>query len=172
MIKFMVLGPPRSGTAWASVWLSAYHDPLWDHFYEDLDGQAFDGVCCTGLAMHTTFLSNHPAKKVILHRSESEINYSLKAIGCGACDPSIFKHLESIQGLHVHWTSLFDVDWAYKIWCYVKDVPFDYERHRELIALKITTKWQLRARRADPAVIRRYAQHGILVKPQNPLDDI
>lgn len=172
MIQFMVLGAPRSGTAWASVWLNAYHDPLWDHFHEDLDHLPITGICCTGVAMVPDWVNAHHSKKIILHRPEAEVNRSLSNLGVGACSPLVFDNLQRIKGLHLDWQNLFDSEGAYKIWSYLFTTPFDFERHRQLIALKINTHWQLRVRRADPAVARRYAQRGFLVKPPNPLDDI
>ena len=42
MIDFMVIGLPRTGTTWASNWLTTdstqcYHDPLYHTHYEDWD---------------------------------------------------------------------------------------------------------------------------------------
>lgn len=89
MIDFMVIGLPRSGTAWAANWLTTdttfcLHDPLAKYHHTELDGLVSDkrlGVACTGLWTQPEWLNAHPAKKVILHRPLEEINRSLKAIG-------------------------------------------------------------------------------------------
>lgn len=159
----MVIGPPRSGTAWASVWLNAYHDPLWDVFYEDLDRDlAGLGVCCTGLGLFADFVAAHPAPKLILHRDPKDVNASLKALGLPAVDSRLFANLEHIQGLHVHWTELFTN--GFKIWSHLRTDEYDPWRHKQLKMLKITTDWKARAA-AQPASIRhKYAEHGILHK--------
>lgn len=167
MIKFMVIGPPRSGTAWASVWLNAYHDPLWDFFYKDLDNDlAGSGVCCTGLGMFPDWVDAHPAPKVILHRDQAEVNASLTALGLPHVDPKLFHNLEQISGLHVHWTELFKNPRA--IWDHIHvttyDEGFSPYKHKHLKMLKITTDWQARQAAAPAFVRKKYADHGILVK--------
>jgi hypothetical protein len=157
----MVIGPPRSGTAWASVWLNAYHDPLWDYFYADLD--ALDtGICCTGLGLFPTWVNRHKSPKVILHRDGQEVNASLARLGLPRMDTHLFQNLEQLDGLHVHWTELFSN--PAKIWNHLIDFNFDAARHKHLKMLKITTDWQARRQNQDPAVRRRYAEHGFLQK--------
>lgn len=162
----MVLGPPRSGTAWASVWLKAYHDPLWDFFYKDLDDDLVSGVCCTGLGLFPDWVAAHPAPKVILHRDPQEVNASLARLGLPAVDPRLFYNLEHIEGLHVPWTNLFNK--PRPIWDHVYERSYDDGfspwDHKQLKMLNITTDWKAR-RDAQPASVRnRYAEHGILHK--------
>lgn len=157
----MVIGPPRSGTAWASVWLSAYHDPLWDYFYADLD-TLDSGICCTGLGLFPDWVSRHPAPKVILHRAIGEVDASLSQLGLPPVDATFFHNLEQMDGLHVHWTELFTN--ANKIWEHLIGEGFDVWRHKQLKMLKITTDWQARRAAQSPAVRKKYADHGILHK--------
>jgi hypothetical protein len=161
MIKFMVIGPPRSGTAWASVWLNAYHDPLWDYYYADLD-VLDSGICCTGLGLFPDWVNRHKAPKVILHRDCKEVNASLARLGLPGMDPYLLQKLDQLDGLHVHWTELFSN--AAKIWNHLIDFNFDPERHKRLKMLKITTDWKARRLAQDPAVKAKYAQHGFLQK--------
>lgn len=159
----MVIGPPRSGTAWASVWLDAYHDPLWDVYYEDLDSDlAGLGICCTGLGLFADFVNRHPAPKLILHRDQAEVNASLAVLGLPAVDPRLFPNLAQIDGLHVHWTELFTN--GPKIWRHLKTTEFDHWRHKQLKMLRITTDWQARRDAQSPVVRKKYADHGILHK--------
>lgn len=167
MIKFMVIGAPRSGTAWASVWLNAYHDPLWDFFYEDMANHlSGSGICCTGLGMFPSWVNLQHCPKVILHRDPKEVNASLLAMGLPPVHPQLFHNLDQIEGLHVPWTDLFNE--GGKIWEHVlgNDVHVWYNawRHKQLKMLKITTDWKARAKAQSPAVRRRYAEAGVLLK--------
>lgn len=171
MIDFMLLGAPRSGTAWASVWLTTatstcLHDPLWDHYYKDLDKIPKEGkrlgVACTGLAVFPQWLNAHPAPKVILHRDPHERAASMRRQGIPTPDAGLLANLDKIQGIHVPWTWLFtDPDPIYR---HLLQEPYDVERHRQLSDLKITSRWEIRQSKANPNVVQRYAKDGIILK--------
>jgi hypothetical protein len=160
MIKFMVIGAPRSGTAWAANWMTCgdmhcIHDPLWDHHYADLDklemGEKGIGVACTGLALFPDWVNSHPCRKVILHREPKEIQTSLRAAGYPPCPRAIFKGLEEIQGMHLDWTALLrepNIIWRHLFQC-----EADLERHRFLCTLNVTANTN--ARTQDPEVLKR-----------------
>jgi hypothetical protein len=134
MVEFMVLAAPRSGTTWASNWLTTdktlcLHDPLWTHHYSDLDNirtKKTLGVACTGLYMFPDFVNKHSARKIILHRDENEINKSLKAIGLPELS-NTERDLNKIEGIHIDWRSIFDD--PKKIYEYLTGLEFDKERH-------------------------------------------
>jgi len=137
MIDFMLIAAPRSGTTWAANWLTTdktlcLHDPLWTHHYNDLDSIKSAkklGVACTGLYMFPDFVNSHPARKVILHRDENEINESLVAIGL---EPLLNteKQLNRIEGLHLNWMAIFnEPEYIYE---YLTGLVFDEERHEFL----------------------------------------
>jgi hypothetical protein len=81
VIDFIVVGLPRSGTAWAANWLTTdtthcIHDPIAKHHHTELDDLSSSkhlGVSCTGLWRFPDWLNKHPAKKVILRRDRAEI---------------------------------------------------------------------------------------------------
>jgi hypothetical protein len=137
MIDFMLIAAPRSGTTWAANWMTTdktlcLHDPLWTHHYNDLDhirSEKSLGVACTGLYMFPEFVNSHPARKVILHRDEREINESLVAIGL---DPikDTEKSLYKIDGVHLDWKVIFDE--PKDVYEYLTGLKFDQERHEFL----------------------------------------
>lgn len=140
MIDFMVIGLPRSGTAWAANWLTTdttlcLHDPLAKYHHTELDGLVSDkrlGVACTGLWMHPEWLNAHLARKVILHRDRAEVIQSLDNLGFGELP---FPSLDHIVGLHVAWTDLWERPES--IWAHLVGTPFDAERHALLRELNV-----------------------------------
>lgn len=168
----MVIGAPRSGTAWASVFLTTehsvcLHDPLWDHYYKDLDkipcaGKQL-GIACTGFGFYPEWLNHHPARKVVLHRELSELVASAKRLGMPPPEATLLAKLHQIQGLHVDWTDLFEN--PLPLYEYLLRAPFvDRERHRQLVALKITSRWEVRRDQANAQTIERYARDGLIIK--------
>lgn len=138
MIEFMVIALPRSGTTWASNWLTTddtlcLHDPLWERHYSELDeivSRKRLGVSCTGLMLFPDWLNAHPARKVILHRDVVEVNESLSAIGMPTLEQDAEDRLWRIDGRHVAWTDLFDA--PHEIYEHLLQKEFDEERHEEL----------------------------------------
>jgi hypothetical protein len=117
MIHFMVLGLPRSGTAWASNWLTdslmvCHHDPLFQHPVEALDSLPCDervlGIADTGLWKFPEFLASHPARKVMLHRDLDEVNASLRRSGLPPVSRTHERMLWEIDGAHCDWRMLFE----------------------------------------------------------------
>jgi hypothetical protein len=141
VIEFMVLGAPRSATAWAANWLTTdttlcLHEPLARWAAQDLDGLSSPkmlGISCTALALRPDFVNAHPARKVILHRPSAQISASMDKLRIpGSYD---FDALDRINGMHVPWTALFRAPEA--IYAFLLQRPFDVERHTELISLNI-----------------------------------
>ncbi len=138
MIEFMVLALPRSGTTWASNWLTTdatlcLHDPLYRYHYAELDAIKSDkmiGVSCTGLYHFGEWVNKHPARKVILHRPLNEINDSMRAIGLPELSAEEEEKLNRIDGFHTRWTDLFT--YPDPVYEYLLQKPFDAERHAEL----------------------------------------
>jgi hypothetical protein len=148
MIRFMVIAPPRCGTAWAAAWLNTestlcLHDPLWCRHYEDLDrfpvppGKRL-GVSCTGLHYFVDWLNTHTARKVVLHRPLAEINDSLRRIGLPPYTPPHVNmhqcrdlHAITTNAIHLDWRDLFEnpkLVWEHLF----PHTPFDESRHRQL----------------------------------------
>lgn len=140
MIEFIVVGLPRSGTAWAANWLTTdtthcIHDPLARYHHTDLDRIASSkrlGVSCTGLWQFPDWLNQHPAKKVILHRDRAEVARSLGRLGFADLP---FPALDAIAGMHVNWRDLWDD--PEPIWEHLIGTPFDAERHQLLRELNV-----------------------------------
>jgi len=143
MIRFMVIGLPRSGTAWAANWLTTdtslcLHDPLFERHYSELDAinsRKRLGVSCTGLFNWPDWLNAHPARKIVLHRPLREINESLEQCGLANMDEEAVRKLERVNGRHFDWRAIFD-DPA-TIYEYLIEKPFDPERHAELVKLNV-----------------------------------
>lgn len=143
MIEFMVIAAPRSGTTWASNWLTTdtticLHDPLYKMHYSDIDNFRTTkclGISCTGIAYFHRWLNNHPARKVILHRDKAEIDDSLCSIGMPPMDEIYFSYMKALGGVHVNWRDIFDN--PRYIYEYLLNIPFDEERHRLLLGIEM-----------------------------------
>ena len=134
----MVLAAPRSGTTWASNWLTTdttlcLHDPLWTRHYSELDAIQSTktlGIACTGIALFPDWLNQHPARKVILHRPLNEVDASLAAIGLPPCSHAWQGVLERISVWHLPWTDLWKRPAL--IYEHLLCRPFDHERFDQL----------------------------------------
>lgn len=164
MISFMIIAAPRSASAWASVWLTTdttlcIHEPLTRWRQEQLDGipsiKAL-GVACTALARFPDFVNAHPARKVILHRSEREVRASMASLGiAGDYD---FRALDRINGNHCDWRELFtDPE---PIYTYLLGKPFDAERHHELVGMNMQNDRVIGAIRRMQRETARASAHG------------
>ncbi len=152
MIRFMVLGAPRSGTTWAANWLMTertlcLHDPLSAFKVEDLDRVADSyapkrvGLSCTGCVLYTDWLNTHPAPKVILHRPISEVNASLQRIGFPLMPEWWGGMLDKIAGLHVPWTNLFKDVAARQIAEHLLPGSWDPCRYAQLVAMRVDPRF-------------------------------
>lgn len=117
MIDFMVIAAPRSGTTWVSNLLTTdtslcLHDPLYLHDFEDLDQLPHTtnllGIACTGSMIYADKLNSHSARKLILHREQSEIEASLAQLGMNSAGVQYEPLLNRLEGRHCHWRELFD----------------------------------------------------------------
>jgi len=163
MMRFFVIGAPRSGTAWCANWLTdngivCHHDPLWDYHYsqfDDLPGE--NGIACTGMALFPDWLNNHPAPKVILHRAPWEIQASLQALGFPSCKQVLFDNLWRVRGMHVDWRWLFSRN-AIEIHRHLKIGEMNMRRWNMLKDMRVTANyWQ---RKQNPHVLERLIAEG------------
>ena len=143
MIKFMVLGGPRSATTWCANWLTTdttmcLHDPLLEYTRRNLDLLTVPGkqvgISCTSALLFPEWLEKHPAPKVVLYRPIEEINMSLEQLGLPVLDPA--EHHKRIRtalayGAHLYYyEDVFRSESAQEIWKHLlPHVPFDYHRH-------------------------------------------
>lgn len=158
MIDFMVIGAPRSGTAWTSNWLTngadlCWHDVLFQTPIERIDDRYVAnpsgkvGIADTGIWKFPDFLAQHPAKKVVLHRELSEINASLLKAGLPALSHNVWLSLGAIDGVHVDWRVLFtspDFIYFHLFGRHMSD--YEYRRHELLCKLNV----QMDFEKVDP----------------------
>lgn len=134
-IQFMLIAAPRSGTTWASNWLTTerslcLHDPLWKWSCSQLDTiecARMLGIACTGIAFFPEWVNAHPARKVVLRRDLKEVDKSLSAIGLPPVSAQFDGVLDRINGIHLDWRELFER--PKHIYEYLLDQPFDADRH-------------------------------------------
>ena len=147
MVEFMLISAPRCASTWAANWLTTdttlcLHDPLWTYHYSDLDriqSRKTLGVACTGLYMFPDFVNKHPAKKIILHRDENEINESLRAIGLPALS-NTERDLNKIVGWHIDWKQIFTE--PKEIYEGLTGLDFDEERHELLKQIEMQPNFE------------------------------
>jgi hypothetical protein len=159
-IEFMVIGAPRSGTAWCANWLTTQdtlclHDMLFRHTPEDLDKIPCTrtlGLADSGLWRFPEWVAAHPAKKVILHRRDSEIRDSLRRAGLPDVDPGCWRALHDMVGLHIDWRVLFDGPEMVHHYLF-GNKPVDLERHTLLTHLNVQADFEKID--PDPAVTRK-----------------
>ena len=158
-VKFMLLSAPRSGSTWASNWLTTertlcIHDPILTLAAEEIDSIPCDrvlGVSCTGLALLPGFVNKHPARKVILHRRREEIDDSLLSIGLTPLSSHWDGALQRIVGMHMPWSAIFDESQANGIYQFLTQEPFDAARHRLLLDLHVEPEFDRVHVKADAA---------------------
>lgn len=149
MIDFMIIGLPRSGTTWAANFFTTerslcLHDPLYTRHYSDLDFIRSErekvGVSCTGLWRFPSFVNAHKARKIILRRNLDEVNASLSAIGLPGCTEDDLFQLANIDGEHYAFSDLFVPFYAERM-CDYLGLPWDAERHAELVQIEMQPKF-------------------------------
>lgn len=163
MLDFMIIGLPRSATTWAANWLCTdrthcVHDPLDRLHYSEWDEKLskpgkLSGVSCTSIWRFPDFLASHPARKLILHRDLGEVNKSLALIGMPAIDADSIKRLRAIDGWHLHWSQLFEMNAASNAWYWLTGGVMDGARHAELKLVNMQPEFSRLSVRPD--LVRR-----------------
>jgi len=147
VIDFMIVGLPRSGTAWLANWFTTersicWHEPLWTRPLVELDamkGAGLFGIADTMLVMmDADELNKHPAKKLIVHRELGEVNKSLVKAGLpGAMRDEHKWKLDEIGGYHITFHDLFNVERFRPAAEWLLPIPFDAARYSLLKNLNI-----------------------------------
>lgn len=164
MIEFMVLGAPRSGTAWAANWLTTertlcLHDVLFDCDLDDVDKVPCDrklGVADTGLGLFPDWVKKHPARKVVLRRDLRQINKSLREAGLQEIQAEWYRRLYNLTGpevMHVEWNVLFEGPEIIHHHLFGNSIPFDGARHALLARLNVQVDFEKVD--PDPLVARK-----------------
>lgn len=150
MMEFMVLGLPRSGTAWLANWLTAgpvlcWHEPLRYLSPLDLEGVGAPerrlGIADTGLLMlYPDWVAMQPARKLIVHRDLVAVNESLARLALPLMTVEQERRLWAVEGWHISFAQLFQdrpavlqqaLDWL------VPGVAFDEPRYRVLKEMNV-----------------------------------
>lgn len=160
MISFMVIGAPRSGTAWAANWLTTertvcLHDACFSHDLAELDALPHDrilGLADTGLSLQPDWVASHPARKVVLHRPAKEIQRSLAAAGLPMRRVDWVAQLNAIDGLHVDWRVLFQSPEIIHDYLFGDTLPLDWVRHAVLAKLNVQADFE----KIDPDPVATY----------------
>ena len=142
----MVIGLPRSGTAWMANWLTTersicWHEPLWDHTLEELDALPMSGlfgIADTQLMLDPDRVNAHPAKKLIIHRELRDVNLSLNKAGI----PGVMRdehrwRLDDIGGFHITFKDLWNVERFRPAMEWLTPLPFDAARYATLRGLNV-----------------------------------
>ena len=146
MIDFMIVGLPRSGTAWLANWFTTersicWHEPLWQRSLAELDamkGAVLFGIADTQLTlMSADELNRHPAKKLIVHRELGDVNFSLAKLGLPSMQDEHKWKLDEIGGYHITFHDLFNVERFRPAAEWLLPVPFDAARYSLLKTLNI-----------------------------------
>lgn len=156
----MVIGPPRSGTAWAANWLTTertlcLHDVLFSHDLEQIDKLPHSrilGLADTGLSLQPDWVKAHPAKKVILHRDPRDIDDSLARAGLPNRRINWIAQLNELDGLHVDWRLLFQAPHLIHTYLFGNAIPFDADRHAVLSKLNVQADFE----KVDPDPVATY----------------
>ena len=142
----MVIGLPRSGTAWMANWLTTersicWHEPLWDHTLEELDALPMSGlfgIADTQLMLDPDRVNAHPAKKLIVHRELRDVNLSLARAGLPEAMRDEHRwHLDEIGGFHITFKDLWNVERFRPAMEWLTPLPFDAARYATLRGLNV-----------------------------------
>lgn len=86
--------------------------------------------------MWSDWWENHPARKIIVERDLNEVDDALIRLGLEPMSSSITDLFSSLKGNRIDWKEWFND--PEPIWNYLlPDLPFDFERHAELVKMNI-----------------------------------
>lgn len=128
MLKYIIIGMPRSRTTWLANFLTTgdsvcLHDPFGKYSLSELNKiypEKTVGISDTSLYMAgAKFINSLPYKKVIIHRNYIDV---VKSLGITPARVD----LTMIDGLHIQYDRINDD--IQQIWEYCLDEPFDQDR--------------------------------------------
>ena len=145
MIKFMVLGLPRSGTAWAANLFTTdtslcLHESFIHHTLDELDHQFTGlnlGIAETSAIFQIEQINAHVAQKLIIERPLHEINCSLNKIGFPSIPDEYVNLLKQIEGYRIQFKDLFDPMVMSKVCRTVLGLPFNMHRFNLLCDMNV-----------------------------------
>jgi len=145
MIDFMVIGLPRSGTAWAANLFTTdvslcWHESFIYHTLNELDQQGFGlkfGIAETSAIYQIEAINAHSAPKLIIERSLTEINDSLKKMAFPLMPDDSIDMLSQIEGYRIQFKDLFDPAVMSKVCRTVFGLPFNIHRFNLLCDMNV-----------------------------------
>lgn len=145
MIDFMVLGLPRSGTAWlANLFTTSKsickHESLWTGSLDELDNEKHNvsfGIAETSGFSIVDQINQHSAKKLIVRRDLSEINDSLMKLGIPKMSQDHMDKLLGISGYHIDFLDIFDYGRMSKAYEFLLGSKLEQYRHEFLCDMNV-----------------------------------
>lgn len=147
MIDFMVLGLPRSGTAWLANLLTTddsicLHESLMEFSIQELD--AISKTNLLGIAETAALFVDeaklHPCKKLIVERPISEVNQSLASLGLPSFDVEYSHLLNDVIGYRIRFDDLFEYEPMQNAFKYLLGKDLSKARHELLCRMNIQNK--------------------------------
>lgn len=145
MIEFMVLGLPRSGTAWLANLLTTddtfcWHEALWSASLKKLDYLPYQGrfgISETSGFAHLEQLNAHPSRKIIIDRPLDEINKSLIALDLPTMRDEEADLHSKLEGYRIKFSDIFDYDRMSMAYNYVLSKKLNVYRFNMLVDMNI-----------------------------------
>ena len=145
MIDFMVLGLPRSGTAWLANLLTTddtfcWHEALWSASLKKLDYLQYPGrlgISETSGFAHLEQLNAHPSRKIIIDRPLDEINKSLIALDLPIMQDEEAVLHSKLEGYRIKFSDIFDYDRMSMAYNYILGKKLNVYRFNMLVDMNI-----------------------------------
>jgi len=145
MIKFMVIGLPRSGTAWAANLLTTetslcLHESFIHYTIDELDHRDYGfrlGIAETSAIYQIEKINAHPAPKLIIERSLNEINASLQKLALPSMPDDSIELLSQIEGYRIPFEDLFNPVVMSKVCRTLFGLPFNIHRFNFLCDMNV-----------------------------------
>lgn len=151
MLDFAILGLPRSRTAWLAAFLTTDSSHCWHEYSANVDKPSdflnamvpgkISGIADTGAALLGDDINNLVRRVVVIHRDVRESEASLaRAFGVAVDMGWIPQRLLAIDGLHIAYNDLDNLESIASLWEYCLQSPFQRERFELFRGLNIQTK--------------------------------
>lgn len=151
--SFILTALPRSGTTWASAWLTdgtalCYHDPLGSGFTTDQlqnhDPGCLWGIACTSVWTMPRWIERQQCKVLLLDRNIDEINKSLvDELKLPPLIDAAFPTFQALKFPRINWDAMWTVEGANEIWNHLRpETPFNVQRWELLRQLRINPKFE------------------------------
>ena len=148
----MVLGLPRSGTAWMANYLTTdntlcLHESFMDFSLEELDGYDCGyrlGIAETAGMFIADEINQHPARKIIIERPLEDVNQSLQAINLPCMTEYHVELLNKIDGFRVKFNELFNPEMMSYICREIVGIKFNIHRFVLLEKMNVQDQYAIR----------------------------